>query len=211
MTLETFVLPPLVGDKAARYLLFTSKAALRGYKRCRRFLQTPQPLRVMSFRKRNIVVSSNSANASDLAPLQTGSVSTAPGTRPSPLDGRLTTSTGTPSLDNLLAGHGGLAVGSLMLIEEAGTTDFAGTLLRYYAAEGVVQGHQVHVVGLGQQWGRDLPGLTGLRGREEKPSRRSDEKMKIAWRYERLGEFGSGVARPRGGSPLKTSAQFIYL
>ncbi len=120
-----------------------------------------------------------------------------PGTRPSPLDGRLTTSTGTPTLDNLLAGHAGLAGGNSLLIEETGTTDFAGSLLRYYAAEGVVQGHIVHVVGVGQQWGRTLPGLIGAGEGEDKGSKKG-EKMKIAWRYERLGEFRT-VAGSRGG------------
>ena len=30
-------------------------------------------------------------------------------------------------------------------------------------------------------------------------NKRKDEKMKIAWRYERLGEFGAGVAGSRDG------------
>lgn len=117
------------------------------------------------------------------------------GTRPSPLTGTPTTSTGTSSLDSLLGGHGGLVLGSSLLIGEQGTTDFAGAVLRYFAAEGVVQGHAVHVLGVGEQWGRELPGLT-----EEKPKkeiakvdgigREKEERMKIAWRYERLGEFG---------------------
>lgn len=117
-----------------------------------------------------------------------------PGVRPSPLDGRLTTSTGTRSLDSLLAGHAGLVMGCSLLIEESGTTDFGGSLLRYFAAEGVLQGHSVHLLGVGDTWGRELPGLSAeghsaLKA-ESQPS--SDEKMKIAWRYERLGEFGVG-------------------
>jgi elongator complex protein 4 len=131
----------------------------------------------------------------------------AQGVRPSPLDGRVTTSTGTRSLDGLLAGHAGLALGSSLLVEESGTTDFGGSLLRYYASEGVVQGHHVHVLGMNEGWGRELPGVAeGTRasrdvsgegvGGSEGGSRsgRGDgrgEKMKIAWRYERLGEFGS--------------------
>ena len=47
------------------------------------------------------------------------------------------TSTGTASLDGLLGGHSGLALGNSLLIEESGTTDFAGALLKYYAAEGI--------------------------------------------------------------------------
>ncbi|KAJ5690362.1 hypothetical protein N7462_004754 [Penicillium macrosclerotiorum] len=166
----------------------------------------------MSFRKRNIGLSTGvdrttiSNAAAPPAPSET-----IPGIRPSlPDDGRPTTSTGASSLDNLLAGHAGLPMGKILLIEENGTTDFAGALLRYYAAEGVVQEQKIHVVGVPEQWGRSLPGLIGTaESLEEKRSdRRKDEKMKIAWRYERLGEFGAGVAGSRGApSPGGTIEQ----
>ena len=65
------------------------------------------------------------------------------GVNPSILDGRPITSTGTPSLDSLLAGYGGLTLGSSLLIEESEATDYAVTLLRYYAPEGVVQEHKM--------------------------------------------------------------------
>jgi elongator complex protein 4 len=92
-----------------------------------------------------------------------------------------------------------LAIGKLLLLEENGTTDFAGALLRYYAAEGVVQDQKVHVIGMPEQWGRSLPGLIGPAEKaDEKSDRRKSERMKIAWRYERLGEFGAGVAGARG-------------
>lgn len=148
----------------------------------------------MAFRRRNIVV----AQSKPGAPIQAAPAVKqilAPGIRPSPLDGRLTTSTGTRSLDSLLAGHAGLALGTSLLIEESGTTDFAGSLLRYYAAEGVTQGHTVHVLGAHEPWGRELPGLGSGEGKE-KEERKGEDKMKIAWRYERLGEFGAGA---RGG------------
>ena len=84
-----------------------------------------------------------------------------------------------------------------MLIEENGTTDYAGALLRYYTAEGQVQGHQVHVLGVPEQWGRELPGLVEGNGKEKQVAA-ATEKMKIAWRYERLGQPGTG-ANTRGG------------
>lgn len=154
----------------------------------------------MSFRKRNIGLSLGV----DRAAIPTASEKPAPespGIRPSPDDGRPTTSTGTPSLDGLLAGHAGLPMGKTLLVEENGTTDFAGALLRYYAAEGVVQEHKVHVVGVPEQWGRSLPGLIGTAESVEgkRSDKRKDERMKIAWRYERLGEFGAGVAGSRNG------------
>ena len=157
----------------------------------------------MSFRKRNVGLSSPSstlASCVEIPPV----VTSLPGVRPSPLDGRPTTSTGTQTLDDVLAGHAGLPLGNSILIEENGSTDFAGALLRYYAAEGVVQGHHVHVVGMPEQWGRELPGLIGDIDAQVTKKTASDgpgdERMKIAWRYERLGEFGASL---RGGiAPL---------
>lgn len=166
----------------------------------------------MSFKKRNVGLTSTS-----LAPARSGAASSLPsasapqkcylpGMRPSPLDGRSTTSTGTQSLDDLLAGHAGLVLGNSILIEEGGTTDYAGVLLRYYAAEGVLQGHKVHVVGVGEQWRKNLPGPVDLgtsRLNEGASKLMEKEKMKIAWRYEGLGEFGAVTSNTRGG--------FIYL
>lgn len=149
----------------------------------------------MSFRKRNVVISQPGA-----LPSQDSKVAEpvkSPGVRPSPLDGRLTTSTGTRSLDALLAGHAGLPLGNSLLIEESGTTDFGGALLRFCAAEGVAQGHQVHVLGLDEAWGRELPGLAV--GSDQKSSGHDanpGDKMKIAWRYEKLGDFGRGQPSP---------------
>lgn len=168
----------------------------------------------MSFRKRNVgLVGPSSVPATPKDPPATPA--SVPGVRPSPSDGRPTTSTGTQTLDDLLAGHAGLALGNSLLIEENGTTDFAGALLRYYAAEGVVQGHRVHVVGVGEQWGRELPGLVGVGGaggKENEAGAAVDkEKMKIAWRYERLGEFGAGTAGSRGGIALLLPRFWMYI
>lgn len=132
-----------------------------------------------------------------------------PGIRPSPLDGRPITSTGTATLDGLLAGHGGLPLGASVVLEEGGTTDYAGAVLRFYAAEGAVQGQSMWVVGVGEEWGRGLPGLAqgdGARGkgrgaregmvdkldRGELERERTEERMKIAWRYETLRSVGRG-------------------
>ena len=151
----------------------------------------------MSFRKRNVTL-----GGSSLQQTPSASPNLSPGVRPSPLDGRATTSTGTQSLDDLLGGHAGLPLGHSLLIGENGTTDFAGALLRFYAAEGVVQGHQVHVVGVAEQWGRALPGLVGSSTDKSVDTETEvhHEKMKIAWRYERLGEFGTGKEGLKGGS-----------
>lgn len=144
----------------------------------------------MSFRKRNAVISASLSS-------QTTSQSRpgpqlAPGLRPSPLDGRVTTSTGTASLDGILAGHAGLPLGSSLLVEEQGTTDFSGALLKYYAAEGLVQGHNVHVLGYPEAWKHELPAVsTKQDGTSVKVSSQAEEKMKIAWRYESLASRNS--------------------
>ncbi|KAK0934998.1 Elongator subunit elp4 [Friedmanniomyces endolithicus] len=159
----------------------------------------------MAFRKRNVVVGRGppSEPGSNSSPAET-----ATGVRPSPLTSHSVTSTGTPSLDDILGGHSGLPLGSSLLIEESGTTDFAGALLRFYAAEGVCHGHIVHIVGLGDAWVRGLPGIA-----EEKGSRRKaasadvDEKMKIAWRYERLGQAGERALPDRSISSQETQIQ----
>lgn len=151
----------------------------------------------MSFRKRNVGLSSTLHHTEEVL-RKTATKIRLPGVRPSPLDGRATTSTGTASLDGLLAGHVGLALGCSLLIEENGTTDFAGAILRFYAAEGLLQGHQVHVLALPEIWGRELPGVVGKSESKEQAEAKT-EKMKIAWRYESL---GAGPETPKRGGQI---------
>ncbi|KAK3323550.1 Elongator complex protein 4 [Cercophora scortea] len=162
----------------------------------------------MSFVKRNVVLSAaRPATATSATAAQTKSEKQLqPGLRPSPVDGRLTTSTGTSSLDQLLAGHGGLPLGTSLLIEEQGTTDFSGTILRYYAAEGLVQGHQVHVLGYPADWKHQLPGLAApdKKGKAAQPMAPPEDKMKIAWRYESLGNNQNAAAARGEASPGAT-------
>lgn len=75
--------------------------------------------------------------------------------------------------------------------------------------------------GWGERWGRDLPGLAagasqtqagkqedddggggggGVGTKKEEAGGDKREKMKIAWRYERLGEFGGGSEGLAAGS-----------
>lgn len=69
-----------------------------------------------------------------------------------------------------------------------------------------MQGQQVHVVGMPAGWGRELPGVIlggeGAGGAKQvggdMKKGEQAEKMKIAWRYERLGQFGEAS---RGGIP----------
>ncbi|KZL75472.1 elongator complex protein 4 (paxneb protein) [Colletotrichum tofieldiae] len=162
----------------------------------------------MSFRKKNVVLGSSARGPArePAAPKQEGLPPV--GVRPSPLDGRPTISTGTTSLDQLLAGHAGLPLGFSLLVEESGTTDFAGVILRYYAAEGLVQGQQVHVLGPTEAWKGELPGLGRASGSSKSKSPSGPgEKMKIAWRYESLGNNAGPEAK---NDPANSSEVFCH-
>ncbi|RKU45838.1 hypothetical protein DL546_007001 [Coniochaeta pulveracea] len=154
----------------------------------------------MSFRKRNTVISTGPTGQAPTAPQNQTQKQLPPGLRPSPLDGRLTTSTGTSSLDHLLAGHVGLPLGTSLLVQEQGTTDFSGILLRYYAAEGLVQGHHVHVLGFPEAWRYELPAVSTGDGKKKATQAAPpvEERMKIAWRYEALGNNHSPSQGSRG-------------
>lgn len=141
----------------------------------------------MAFRKRNVAVG---RSVTDATTPSNAFQTSQPGVRPSSLTPRPVTSTGTPSLDALLGGHGGLTLGCSLLVEESGTTDFSGALLRYFAAEGICQGHVLHVIGVGEQWIRELPGIAEERTSKSPQPVVEDDKMKIAWRYERISQAG---------------------
>jgi len=162
----------------------------------------------MSFTKRNTVLSSSRPGQTPVNRAR-AEIQLAPGVRPSPLDGRLTTSTGTSSLDQLLAGHGGLPLGTCLLVEEQGTTDFSGILLRYYAAEGLVQGHQVHTVALPQEWRQQLPAVAApdSKSKTAKSAAPVEEKMKIAWRY---GALGNSNTAPNTRGDTGSTAVFCH-
>lgn len=110
--------------------------------------------------------------------------------------------------------------------------------MRFFAAEGVLQGHKVFVVlgggagaaGWGERWGRDLPGLAagasqtqagkqecddgggggdGVEIKKEAAGGDKREKMKIAWRYERLGEFAGGGGGLAAGSRGTKHVSFL--
>jgi len=141
----------------------------------------------MAFRKRNVAIGPGRNDNSDRADL--GEVAKQDGVRTSPSTAHAVISTGTPSLDELL-GHSGLPLGTSLLIEEGGTTDFAGALLRFYAAEGICQGQTIDLVGVGEEWIRMLPGVADDKHRRSEQPSSDEERMRIAWRYEKLGQAG---------------------
>ncbi|XP_077316998.1 elongator complex protein 4 isoform X1 [Lithobates pipiens] len=115
------------------------------------------------------------------------------GARPSVHNGQLLVSTGVPSLDHILGG--GLAVGTLLVIEEDAYSTYSNLLLKYFVAEGIVNGHEMFVASASedpQMTLKDLPApltdeLPKLERKVELEGPGSEvDSMKIAWRYQNL-------------------------
>ncbi|XP_053490514.1 elongator complex protein 4 isoform X2 [Ictalurus furcatus] len=119
-----------------------------------------------------------------------------PGTKPSVHTGQLIVSSGVPSLDCALGG--GLAVGSLLLIEEDEFDSYSHALLQYFLAEGVMSGHELFVASAQDHPDdiiKDLPSPLQDEDPDLKNASSSSpgqqDAMKIAWRYQNLPKFQS--------------------
>ena len=100
---------------------------------------------------------------------------------------RSTVATGTPSLDALLfGGYTGLPLGTCLLIEEEGVTDFSSIIIRCAASQGVLSENAVLAIGVDESWPANCPGpgteRKSTETREVGAGETNDE-MKIAWRY----------------------------
>ncbi|KAM9554317.1 elongator complex protein 4 isoform 5-T5 [Guaruba guarouba] len=121
-------------------------------------------------------------------------LATVAGTRPSVRHGQLLLSSGLPSLDCVLGG--GIAVGTLLLIEEDKYGLYSSLLFKYFLAEGVVCGHDLFVASAKEHPDsilKELPAplLDEQRNElgEEATAVKSEDfqdSMKIAWRYQNL-------------------------
>ncbi|XP_064513068.1 elongator complex protein 4 isoform X2 [Pseudopipra pipra] len=118
-----------------------------------------------------------------------------PGTRPALRHGQLLLSSGLPSLDCVLGG--GVAVGTLLLIEEDKYGLYSNLLFKYFLAEGIVCGHDLFVASAKEHPDnilKELPAplLDDTCGKElgdEAAAVKSEDfqdSMKIAWRYQNL-------------------------
>ncbi|XP_075817765.1 elongator complex protein 4 isoform X1 [Microtus pennsylvanicus] len=122
------------------------------------------------------------------------------GTRPSVRNGQLLVSTGLPALDQLLGG--GLAVGTVLLIEEDKCNIYSPLLFKYFLAEGIVNGHTVLVASAREKPAdilQELPApLLDDNGKKEiedihnPKTPEADVSMKIAWRYQFLPKMQAG-------------------
>ncbi|XP_061466530.1 elongator complex protein 4 isoform X1 [Rhineura floridana] len=117
-----------------------------------------------------------------------------PGTRPSVRHGQLLLSSGVPSLDYVLGG--GLAVGTLLLIEEDVYGIYSNLLFKHFLSEGIVCGHNLFVASDKEEPAdilKELPSpllnysvsemeeVTAMKSNQD-----SQESMKIAWRYQNV-------------------------
>eukprot|EP01135_Chromosphaera_perkinsii_P010998 Nk52_evm32s2309 gene=Nk52_evmTU32s2309 len=77
------------------------------------------------------------------------------GSKPSVHNGQLLVSSGMPSFDDLFGG--GIAVGTVVLLEEDINTSYAHVLLKYFLAEGIASGHETFFSGA------EMPGMDFLK------------------------------------------------
>jgi len=131
-----------------------------------------------------------------------------PGTKPSIHNNQLLISTGIPSVDFNVGG--GVAVGTLILIEEDVVGSFANLMLRYFIAEGVTSGHSLFLAAKEPHAIlKQIPTVILHDGGDgvsqstttttTKPSDRretgGDDELKIAWRYKDANKpDGTGIA-----------------
>nr|XP_060622241.1 elongator complex protein 4 isoform X1 [Anolis sagrei ordinatus] len=125
-----------------------------------------------------------------------GRLASLPGTRPSARHGQLLLSSGLPSLDAKLGG--GMAVGTLLLIEEDVYGVYANLFFKHFLAEGVICGHNLFVASDKEDPAdilKDLPSPllnTSVNVMEEEAAKavtskqESQESMRIAWRYQNI-------------------------
>ncbi|KAH3684884.1 hypothetical protein WICPIJ_004146 [Wickerhamomyces pijperi] len=126
--------------------------------------------------------------------------------KPSSLNSSPTISTGIPDLDKLMGHQAGMPLGSSLLIEENGSTDFSGIILKSFGSQGIIhnrldaQSPNTHLVvlTLNTNWAKELPGLykgnskqrkkMAIKENEDKLSvqnliNKPDKDLRIAWRY----------------------------
>lgn len=116
------------------------------------------------------------------------------GTKPSIYNSLLLTSTGVPSFDAIIGG--GIAVGTVLMIEEDLYSSYSNVLLKYFLAEGVLSNHKLFVASFTTEPSillKNLPGPAstvnnpdGFRHVSDLPMDSGGDALKIAWQYKGL-------------------------
>lgn len=113
------------------------------------------------------------------------------GTRLSLQNMQLIISTGVQSLDYFLGG--GLAVGTILLIEEDKYGMYAELLMKHFLAEGVTNNHSI-LLASGDKSPKNilenLPSVISQKKSNKMSESIHESEMKIAWRYQNLPQFG---------------------
>ncbi|KAK4883015.1 hypothetical protein RN001_006334 [Aquatica leii] len=115
------------------------------------------------------------------------SVLNIPGTKPNIQNSQLLTSSGIPSLDELLGG--GIPVGTVFLIEEDQQGTYAKIILKYFLAEGIVNEHSTFIASQDTSTDnimQELPDVISFDPEPDISNTSDDTKMKIAFRYQNL-------------------------
>ncbi|GAB1607936.1 elongator complex protein 4-like [Argonauta hians] len=115
-----------------------------------------------------------------------------PGTKQSLFNHQLLVSTGVPSFDNLLGG--GVAVGSVVLVEEDSYGQYSELLLKYFLSEAVVTGQCIVLAGpqvTTHSLLKELPKPVLADLPMQRPHLLETDEMKIAWRYQHLNRHES--------------------
>ena len=130
-----------------------------------------------------------------------------PGVKPSIVLSHLPCmSTGTKDIDTILV-HGGIPMDNMILIEEDGSTDFSGVLVKYFVSEGIIQNRLVGngkilnhciVIGMDSIYGNELYNIYAGNSKERKKKLvkeqegklsvsniNANNELKIAWRYKK--------------------------
>ncbi|XP_033753392.1 elongator complex protein 4-like [Pecten maximus] len=125
-----------------------------------------------------------------------------PGSKPSLYNNQLLVSSGVPSLDGIIGG--GLAVGSVFLVEEDNFGNYGRLLLKYFCAEAVMTGHSLLLSSTDQcpnQITKELPApiIDDPGSLVNQPEEEGSDKMSIAWRYQHLPKFQSNPTTVKFG------------
>ena len=129
-----------------------------------------------------------------------------PGTRPYPgSPSTIVTSTGIPSFDDILGGGLPLSCSSLIAAPDVHSS-YGELASKYFVSQGLAHGHTIYVVGdEGEDWVKEcvwtrdatssFPSTPSTATADEgEPPAASDDKIKIAWRYEQMKPFQTSVS-----------------